>query len=268
MSDESSDTHQLSDAVRERHQLLAWNTRNAEAELWRQFNCHPSAAIAEIGCNRGSILLELAQVADGADFIVGVESDEIALSQAQAHIKWRLIPRVHVVQGTANETNLPPASFDLVMQRNLLLENGGSESAILLHLRSLLKIGGYLYLAERDIEAARICPEDSDLEDLTKRWEQMMRAQGNDLRVGSKLSHLLSSSDLEVVHVDARVEMLPVNAEFRGAAWDSRYALIAAGLADESDIQRWDLAFERWHALRQSKFCFHPLYLAVGRRRR
>jgi hypothetical protein len=86
----------------------------------------------------------------------------------------------------------------------------------------------------------------------------------NDLKVGLRLSRLLTTADLEVVAYRGWIQVLVPTGEFRPPASAAREAMKAVGFASNADIARWDAAITALTA--DPPTVFFPIFAAVGRR--
>jgi hypothetical protein len=154
------------------------------------------------------------------------------------------------------------------MMRHVLIHNGPRIQQIIAHLVGLLRPGGHLFLLETDPLAWRRDPDDDDVADCCERFLELMRRQGNDLLIGSKLGRLQIEAGLELVEFNARYGTTARSEDFwRGCGWAARQAIVDAGLATDVDVHRWDAGFSRLFALPGDKVLFVPWYRAIGRKK-
>jgi SAM-dependent methyltransferase len=259
-------TLRLSDTEVARYRTMARSALAHEADDWRAAGICPGARVADVGCGPGVILVELARLVGPHGVAIGVERDAEARAVAMRVLAAEGLRQAAVVEGEAGATGLEAASFDTVMVRQVLMHNGGREAAIVVHLASLLRPGGHLYLIEADPAAFRFDPDDPDLADLWARWLALMCRRGNDPSVGIRLASLLRAAGLDVVLRDARWYCQPRETNVRLAAWAAHEAIVAEGLATPADVARWDAACRRFDALPGEKVFFVPQFRAVGRR--
>jgi SAM-dependent methyltransferase len=167
---------------------------------------------------------------------------------------------------SAGQTGIPPGSVDLVMIRHVLAHNGSREQAIVEHAATLVRPGGAVYLVDADLSAIRVRPDDPDLAALSGRYQQWHAQQGNDGSVGLRLGELLVAAGLVDVEHDGRYYIFPIRAGFRPPSWAAREALVAAGLATQGDVDRWEAAFRRLDEQEARPTMFIPQFVAFGRR--
>ncbi len=261
-------TLRLSDAEIARYRFMAQRARASEADLWSIAGIKPGAQIADIGCGPGAVLELLAQAVGPAGRVVGVDGDEEAVAAARAHLAAAGVRNGEVRVGRADDSGLPPASFDVVMLRHVLAHNGGREQGIVDHLASLVRPGGSVYLLDVDVSAMRLVPTPPDLEDLGDKYVAFHQVRGNDLTVGIRLSHLARAAELELVTYRGWFEISETPPGMRPPPWAAREAMVAAGIATEDDVRRWGAALERSDSAAERPLMFVALFAAVCSRRR
>jgi SAM-dependent methyltransferase len=260
-------TLSLSDEEVARYRDMAEAARTQEGEAWRAAGVVPGARVADVGCGPGLVLCELARAVSPGGDVIGVEQNPGTVDAAAAIIEREGLSNARVVVGEASSTGLAPSSFDVVMMRHVLAHNGGREQQIVDHLASLLRTGGSIYLVDVDVTAIRaVPPAEPELDELTEAYRELHGRLGNDLSVGTRLSHLLDSAGLEVTDREGRYQIMERTGDMRGPMWAARAALIAAGLATEQDFVRWETAFRRDVAAPGLKLLYVPVFRATGRR--
>ena len=259
-------TLQLSHHEVARYRGMAARAREYEEAAWALAGIVPGAHVADVGCGPGFVLAELARAVAPDGTVTGVDQAAEARAAAESLVAGEGLTNATVLAGAADATGLEPGSLDVVMQRHVLIHNGGSEDAIVSHLGSLLRPGGAVYLVETDLDAVRVRNQDSDLADLWERWRALGRLLGNDERVGARLVDLAQIADLEVVDVDARYDIVEPIGDMRPPSWAARQAIVDAGLASTDDLVRWEAAFQRVAASPERGLFFVPVFRVVARR--
>lgn len=259
-------TLSLSDQELTRYREMADYARRHEADAWRRAGLIEGARVADIGCGPAVILCELARIIGPGGHIDGVERDPDARALATALLDREGIGNARIVDGLATSSGLEPGAYDVVMMRHVLVHNGGAEGRILAHLAELLRPGGHLYLVETDLSAVRRVPDDADLQDMERRWLEMLRGAGCDVAVGARLRHLIKDAGLDLTDADARFDVFSRTGN-RPPEWAARDAMIRAGLADEGDARRWEEALSRMDRDGRDPIVFVPMFRATGRRR-
>jgi len=256
----------LSDDELLRYRALAEEAVDFERTEWAAAGIREGASVAEIGCGPGAILARLAELVGPTGSAIGIDADPQAVALAAKEAEGLAQAEVRV--GTALESGLEPASFDVVMCRHVLAHNlRADEAPIVEHLASLVKPGGSLYLVDVDFEAFRHCHQDPVLDEMEDKYIAFQRARGCDLMVGLRLGELLAGAGLHVERYlcGGLVQRQPDGS--RLPPWAARAAMVAEGFATEEDIARWDEAFIRRESSDQAMLLF-PLgkCIAVGRR--
>lgn len=254
----------LSEVELARYRFMAERAAATERDLWTAAGVVEGATVADVGCGPGAVSLVLAGLVGPAGRVVAVDREEEAVAAARAVVSG--VPNVSVTVGDACETGIPPSSVDVVMIRHVLAHNGPLLDDIVGHAVSLVRPGGRVYLADVEASAIRTRPSFPDLDDLSARYFRWHEQQGNDLSVGLRLGELLAQAGLEDVQHHGRYEIFPVPPGMRPPPWAAREALVAAGLATQDDVDRWNAAFGRADELQPRPFTFTPFFFAFGRR--
>ena len=266
MSDERRYALQLDEAEVRRYRLMAEQARAAEADLWELAGIGPGARVADVGCGPGAMLPALSDAVGPGGRVEAVDADPAAVAAARSLVAAAGLANVSVAEGRADRTGLDPGSLDAVMLRHVLAHNGGAEDAICAHLAGLLRPGGCLYLVDADGTAIRTLPEHVDLTDLHERYLAFRAARGDDNRAGLRLADRVVRAGLELVEFRGRYVIRPLTAAIRGPSWAAREAMVAAGVATQEDVRRWDLAFQAVQSAPVPPTFFAPFFFAVGRR--
>jgi SAM-dependent methyltransferase len=250
-----------------RYREMAAQARAAEGDAWERAGVRPGARVADIGCGPAIILSELARAVTPSGQVDGVERDHDARAQALTTLSAEGITNARIIDGLANATGLEAGSYDLVMMRHVLVHNGGSEAAIVAHLRTLLRPEGHIYLLESDLTAIRRVPDDADLQDMESRWLKLLRARGCDLTVGARLQHLLLDAGFTLDEGEAHYAVSSRRG-MRPPEWAAREAMLEAGIASPADVARWQAALERMDRDPRAPLVYVPMFRAIARVRR
>jgi SAM-dependent methyltransferase len=257
---------QLDPGEVERYRMMAAQARADEADLWELAGIGPAASVADVGCGPGAILPALSDAVGPGGRVKAVDADPEAVAAASALVAAAGLGNVSVARGRADHTGLEPGSLDVVMLRHVLAHNGGGEDAIVAHLATLVRPGGCVYLVDVDGTAVRSLPEHADLTDLDERYGAFRAARGDDNRAGLRLADRLARSGLELLEFRGRYFIGQLPATVRPPSWAAREAMVAAGVATEDDVRRWDRAFREVEAAPVPPTKFVPVFTAVGRR--
>jgi SAM-dependent methyltransferase len=257
---------ELSEGEVERYRMMADRARADEADLWELAGIGPGARVADVGCGPGAMLPALSDAVGPGGRVQAVDADPAAVAAARALAAAAALANVSVAEARADHTGLEPGSLDAVMLRHVLAHNGGAEDAIVAHLATLVRPGGCLYLVDSDGTAVRALPEHADLTDLQERYTAFRAARGDDNRAGLRLADRLARAGLELLEFRGRYFIGQVPAAVRPPSWAAREAMVAAGVATEDDVRRWDRAFREVQAAPVPATVFVPSFTAVGRR--
>lgn len=257
---------QLSEGELARYRLMAEGAARREADLWRAAGVVQGAVVADVGCGPGALSVVLARLVGWHGRVIAVDRDPEAVEAARLASGGAGFGNLSVSVGNADDTGITPASVDVVMIRHVLAHNGPSVGTIVSHAATLVRPGGYVYLADIEATGLRTLPGDPDVEDLAGRYRQWHERQGNDLSIGLRLAELLHAAGLGPVEHHGRYEIVVMPPGLRPPSWAGREALVSAGLATSADLARWGAAFDRLDRAEQRPTMFVPLFVAFGRR--
>lgn len=257
----------LSSSELQRYRRMTADARSAEATLWAEAGIVPGAHVVDVGCGPGLLLVELAKMVQPAGTAVGVDRNQEALAVAPRTLADAGIDNATVRFGTAEATGLEQGRFSAVMMRHVLLHNPQpSHVPILRHLASLLVPGGSLVLAETDGNGVQWeTPPHPVVLEMTARYNELLRRRGCEVTIGPRLGALVAEAGLDVVRRAARYDVIPPRHDGRRPfSWDSRDALLAAGLATPAEIDEWDRALTGL-GLDTEPLSFLPVFVVVAR---
>jgi SAM-dependent methyltransferase len=255
---------QLSPAELERYRMMAEAARQAETQLWELAGIVSGATVADVGCGPGAMFPAIVESVGAAGRLVGVDGVAGTVAQAQALVDANGWPNVAVQLGKADDTGLPAGSFDAVMMRHVLAHNGAREQQIVDHLATLVRPGGAVYLVDIDGSAFHMRPADPDIEELNDRYIRFHAEQGNDLMTGLRLDDLLRAAGLELVDYRGWYNIVQPQGNVRPPSWAARDAMVAAGVVQPDDLDRYEAALNRIADARPTIFA--PVFGAVARR--
>jgi 2-polyprenyl-3-methyl-5-hydroxy-6-metoxy-1,4-benzoquinol methylase len=256
----------LSDIELGRYELMAAKALDVEADLWAKAGVVAGATIADIGCGPGAVSVALARQVGPDGRVLAFDRAPEAVAMARAVAERAGVANVTVEAASADATPVPPGSVDVVMIRHVLAHNGGLESAIVGHAATLVRPGGSVYLIDVDVSAFRTRPVDADIVDLNERYRQWHEQKGNDLSVGLRLDELLEAAGLEPVEFRGRFDIVAAPPGVRPPSLAAKDSLVAAGLATDDDVARWEAALNRFDSLDPRPLVFAPIFCAIGRR--
>jgi SAM-dependent methyltransferase len=147
--------------------------------------------VADLGCGVGMVTALLAELVGSEGYVVGIDASAAQLAQARE----RMPPggtNIHFVEASATEMGLPPAWFDLVYCRFLLLHLPEPERA-LREMWSLLKPNGIVVCEDGDLTSADSEPP-SALDAFADLWGWLGPARGVDYTLGRRLFHMVQAA--------------------------------------------------------------------------
>ena len=251
---------------------MAQMARAGEADLWARAGIAEGAAIADIGCGPGLVLVEMADVVGPTGRVAGVDRDVAAVATARKLIDEGGLANASVGEGEAWATRAarPGRSTSSTSVTCSPTTRPTTCTASSSHAFELLVPGGAIYLVDVDLTGARMDPPDEDLQDLLDRYVTHLRDTGRDPAIGPTLGSAVASVGFEQVERSAIVLMPPPAAltNTRPPAWAAREAMRASGHADDADIERWDRALTHFAAtaVELDRALFMPIYLVIARK--
>src|SRR5262249_52812970 len=147
--------------------------------------------VADLGCGVGMVTALLAELVGPRGHVVGIDASAAQLAQA----RQRLSPggtHVRFVEASATDTGLPPASFDLVYCRFLLIHLPEPQRA-LGEMHALLKPGGILVCEDGDLTSAGSEPP-SALGAFADLWGRLGPSKGVDYTLGRRLFQMVQAA--------------------------------------------------------------------------
>ncbi len=193
----------------------------------------------EVGAGAGSIVRWLEQR-------VGPSGKVLALDTNPRFLRGSSSSTIEIVQGDICDTDLPPASFDLVHARYVMIHIADYQKAFERMLRCV-KPGGWVVIEEPDFQAARAVTGPDDAKAcfgrITEAIERMFTSLGMDYALGAKLPALFQQQDLSQLTVeheghlsaggDTIAQLMKLSAE------QLRDKYVATGLVTEADIEQY-----------------------------
>ena len=257
----------LSENEHARYRMMARRALEREADLWRLAGITAGACVADVGCGPGALLAVLADVVGSDGEVVGVDADPDAVRTARASLLEATGRDADVRLARADDTGLAAGTFDVAVLRHVLAHNSlTDQQRIVAHLAGLVRPGGCVYLLDVDASSSSITPSLPETEDLHARYQQWHARRGNDLRTGRRLALLARDAGLDVVEFRGWFEMFTVPVGMRGPAWAAVDALVADGLAERDDLERWEAAFTHLDARPERPQGMIATFAAVCRR--
>lgn len=195
--------------------------------------------VAEIGCGTGLVALWMAEVISASGSVTAVDLSDEQLRVAERNAAQAGVKNVVFQKGSADETNLPRESFDLVYSRFLLCHVSEPLRAVI-EMRSLLKPGGILVCEDHDDGGIFTEPPTHAYKRLVEISEAVNQARGLDSYIGLKLTSLMRQAGFATPEV--RVQQ---HASLRGERkrfWEitlqeAAPAIFAAGASTPEELE-------------------------------
>jgi hypothetical protein len=189
------------------------------------------------------------------------------VERGQSAVAAAGVSNVVVSEGLADDSGLPPGSFDCAVVRLVLIHNGGREQEIVNHAASRVRPGGRVLLVDLDSTMIRYVPPGAaPITELHERYQDYQRARGNDPAVGLRLPELLESAGLEVETFRTACAPRKRGSGERGPSWAARRAMVEEGVATPDDLERWTSQFEELDAQEKQPWIIGCVFMAIGRR--
>lgn len=221
--------------------------------------------VLDCGCGPGR-LIELLTTEFGSLRVTGLEVDPTLVTAAKDYLAGAGLDDFDVVQGSAEQSNLSPESFDFIVVR-LVLEHVVDPLVALRGLKKLLRPGGRIAVISNDFAFhLRTWPDVRELDDLYVAYIASRRADGGDPSIGRRVPSLLRQAgfrlagfEVEVAH--NHLEGDPAFLLAEGAGIPAQ--LVQSGYLDEAVFQR---LVSSWKAMlvHPDHTIMRPLFIAVG----
>jgi SAM-dependent methyltransferase len=166
------------------HALYGEGTRR----VLREAGVEHGMRVADFGCGVGTAMDVLSELVGPEGHVVGVDASAAQLAAARERFNGRSA-NVSFVEASATATGLPPASFDLVYCRFLLIHLPEPERA-LAEMCALLKPGGTLVCEDGDLTSAGSEPP-SALSLFAHLWGRLGPKRGVDYTLGRRLFQMV-----------------------------------------------------------------------------
>lgn len=193
----------------------------------------------EVGAGAGSIVRWLEQR-------VGPSGKVIALDANPRFLRGSSSSTIEIVQGDICHQDLPPATFDLVHARYVMIHIADYQTAFERMLRCV-KPGGWVVIEEPDFQAARAVAGPDEARAafgrVTAAIERMFTSLGMDYALGAKLPVLFQRHHLSLLsvehegHLSAGGGMIPQLMKVSAEQLQSKY--VATGMVTESDVAQY-----------------------------
>jgi SAM-dependent methyltransferase len=197
----------------------------------------PGMGVADLGCGVGMVTALLANLVGPHGRVVGVDASAAQLALARARLHGRG-SNTSFIEASATGTGLPPASFDLVYCRFLLIHLPEPERA-LHEMRSLLKPGGILVCEDGDLTTCGSEPP-SALGAFADLFGRLGPSKGVDYTLGRRLFHMVVAAGFPTPQITFNQPVLARGEEKRLpelSVAEAAPAFVGAGLITPEDLE-------------------------------
>ena len=219
--------------------------RPDSASLLDRVGLRPGQDAIDLGCGPRGILDLLAERVAPGGRVAGLDTDPAHVAMARQFTAQRGLASVQIVAADARHTGLPPASYDLVHARTLLV-NVPEPAEVLAEMVRLARPGGWVASLEPDVECALCYPAHPAY---TRMWELFRAAfarNGADLLIGRRLAELYRQAGLQEIGIEARARVCQPSDSRRTIGPDLVRSLhpviVSLGLADQDELRALDRA--------------------------
>jgi SAM-dependent methyltransferase len=154
--------------------------------------------VADLGCGVGMVTALLAELVGPQGHVVGIDASTEQLAQARQRLAAG-DTNIRLVEASATDTGLPPASFDLIFCRFLLLHLPEPERA-LREMEALLKPNGILVCEDSDLTSAGSEPP-SALDAFADLWVRLGPVRGVDYTLGRRLFQMVQAAGFQAPEI-------------------------------------------------------------------
>ncbi len=230
-------------AERERLRRQSHDLEAHSLALLGRVDLPPGGRALDLGCGPAGTIELLAERVGPTGSVTAVDIDPAHVAMARRLVQDRGLANVEVLQADARHTGLSSSSFDVVHAR-LLLVNIRSPEQVVAEMVRVAKPGGWVISDEADAMAGICYPPDPEWDRLHAILHAAYRADGADLSIGRKLTHLLRQAGLTDVGADGRADVYPAGHARRtllpdlvGSMWAK---IVEAGIASEDELAQLD----------------------------
>jgi SAM-dependent methyltransferase len=198
----------------------------------------PGMRVADLGCGVGLVTALLANLVGPQGHVVGIDASAAQLAQARERLN-AAGTNASLVEASATDTGLPPASFDLVYCRFLLLHLPEPERA-LREMRTLLKPDGILVCEDGDLTSSGSEPP-SALGAFADLFGRLGPTRGLDYTLGRRLYHMVLAAGFAAPEVTFNQPVLARGENKRLlelSVAEAGQAFIDAGLTTAEELER------------------------------
>ena len=195
-------------------------------------------SVADFGCGVGLVTALLAELVGPEGHVVGLDASAAQLALARERMPAGST-NIRLVEASATDSGLPPASFDLVYCRFLLLHLPEPERA-LREMVALFKPNGLLVCEDGDLTSAGSEPP-SALGAFADLWGRLGPARGVDYTLGRRLFQMVQAASFPAPEITFNQPVLARGENKRFlelSVAEAGPAFVAAGLITLEQLER------------------------------
>jgi ubiquinone/menaquinone biosynthesis C-methylase UbiE len=217
----------------------------ASAALLDRVGLRPGQSAIDLGCGPRGILDLLAGRVSPGGRVVGLDADPAHAAMAAKFVSDQALTGVEIVTADARHTGLPPASFDLVHARTLLI-NIPDPAPVVTEMLRLARPGGWVAAAEPDTEHVLCYPPSRAFDRICEIFPVVFSRNGADPAIGRRVPELFRQAGLAEVKAESRTQMYPPGNSRRTVRLDlvraMRPQIVEMGLASGQELDELDAA--------------------------
>ena len=237
--------------------------------LLRRLGLASGQSAIDLGCGPSGMLdLLSAAVAPGGR-VVGLDADPAHIAMAGQYARQHRLANVEVMTADARHTGLPPASFDLVHGRTLLVTIP-EPAQVVAEMTRLARPGGWVASQEPDCEYSLCYPPVPAWDRLHDIFLAGFGRSGADPLIGRRVSELYRNAGLDEIEVVSHAPAYAAGHSRRTILPDLvrslRPVILRLGLCDERELAEADREVRRHLADPRTVVMPHLLMVTCARK--
>ncbi len=261
MSETATYTHGHHASVLSSH---TWRTA-ANSAAYLVPDLRPGMKLLDVGCGPGTITADLAKLVSPGQ-VVGLEYAPGILEQARATAAEQgVADHVEFVTGDVHSLDFPDDTFDVV-HAHQVLQHVGDPVRALSEMRRVCKPGGCVAARDGDYSAFFWYPENPVLEEWSRFYCQVARANGGEPDAGRHLKAWAAQAGFARADIRATTSSWCFSTEAERAWWGASWAdravksdfarvAVEGGFATPEDLQRLSQGWRDWAADEDGWLC-------------
>ncbi len=186
-------------AGRERLRILSRVLRPATLALLERAGARPGLNCLEAGCGGGDVACDLARLVGPEGRVLGTDIDEPQLAIARSEAEAQGLRNIAFTRSDITR-EIPDGPFDFIHAR-FLLTHLPDPAAALARMKTVLKPGGVIALADIDFRGHFSHPESPALARYVALYTETVRRRGGDANIGPRLPGLVSDAGFDDVRM-------------------------------------------------------------------